>query len=405
MSAILQFEAIVAPALIAWLVLRRYLAERGPAADIELAGIAVAFGIGFTSIMFFLWRLLGMPPRAYPAADIGLQALLAGALWNTRRPAPPRVPAAADAKETKALRVLSAVAVAVAVCVAAALFHHFLAITPYGEWDGWAIWNLRAAFLSARTDHWRDGFTPVLQWSHPDYPLLIPASVARLWSVADVSSAFGPQLLAVSVVVSTALVLAGSVARRAGFLATALALSLLMVPNYLRWGVSQTADVPLGLYTLIAVASVAAARSAPQDVVAGLAVGFAVWTKNEGLVVAAAVLITIGAVCCDHVATCPFSAHLPPGLLLVDWRSCCSSSRSHHPPTCWSRSPASGCSRSSPTLTDIVLSRGTWDASCLRGAAGFPFLVQFFFSRVTPTLVSVGERCHKRSVSVPASSV
>jgi hypothetical protein len=200
-----------------------------------------------------------------------------------------------DASETRALRVLSALAVAASICVAAALLRRFLAITPYGEWDGWAIWNLRAAFLSAPTDHWRDGFTPILQWSHPDYPLLIPASVARLWSVADVSSAFGPQTLAVSVVVSTALVLAGSVARRAGFLAAALALSLLIIPGYLHWGVSQTADVPLGLYMLIAVASLAASPAAPRYVVAGLAVGFSMWTKNEGLVVAVAVLVTFGA--------------------------------------------------------------------------------------------------------------
>ncbi len=293
MSAILQLGAMISPALIAWLVLRRYLAERGPAANIELVGIALAFGVGFTSIVFFLWRLIGMPPGAYLVADIGLQALLAGVVWNGRRHEPPPVPAAADVKETKALRVLSALAVAASICVAAVLLNHFVARTPYGEWDGWAIWNLRAAFLSAGTDHWRDGFTPILQWSHPDYPLLLPASVARLWSVADVRSAFGPQLLGISAVVSTALVMAGSVLRRAGFLGMALALSLLLIPNYLHWGVSQTADVPLGLYMLIAVASLAAARSAPRYVVAGLAVGFVVWTKNEGLAVAAAVLITI----------------------------------------------------------------------------------------------------------------
>src|SRR5262249_34888890 len=62
-------------------------------------------------------------------------------------------------------------------------FLSITAMSPHGGWDAWAIWNMRARFLF-RAAHWRDGFTEALAWSHPDYPLLLPALVARGWKLA-----------------------------------------------------------------------------------------------------------------------------------------------------------------------------------------------------------------------------
>jgi hypothetical protein len=28
--------------------------------------------------------------------------------------------------------------------------------------------------------HWREGFSSVIPWSHPDYPLLVPAAIAHV---------------------------------------------------------------------------------------------------------------------------------------------------------------------------------------------------------------------------------
>jgi hypothetical protein len=178
------------------------------------------------------------------------------------------------------------------VFVAAALFFRFTSQLPHGEWDAWAIWNLRAAFLSVPDAHWRDGFTPLLKWSHPDYPLLLPSSVARLWIFGEHGSVSGPRLLAAAFVSSSALVMAGSVARRAGTAAMSLALALLLVPTYIYWASSQTADVAIGSYVLIAAATLSAVSLPGRYVVAGLAAGFAVWTKNEGLVAAAAIAVS-----------------------------------------------------------------------------------------------------------------
>ena len=294
MSTFLQLEGLIGPTVIAWLALRIYLKERGAVADIELAGAAVGIGLGFTSISFFLWRLMEMPPGSYPAFEIGLQALLAGAVlyWRHRHRGI-SAPADTDITESKATRILGATVAALAVCAAAALLWHFTARVPHGEWDGWAIWNLRAKFLADPTHHWRDGFTSELGWSHPDYPLLLPASVARLWTFADAHSVFGPRMIAIATATATALVLAGSVARSTGILGMSLGLALLLNPGYLFWAVSQCADVPLGLYVLTAVAFLSAQAVPARYLVAGLAAGFAAWTKNEGLVAAVAVLLPL----------------------------------------------------------------------------------------------------------------
>ncbi len=52
---------------------------------------------------------------------------------------------------------------------------------PHGEgWDAFSIWNLHARFLFRGGTAWRDGFTSIIPWSHPDYPLLLPGAITHL---------------------------------------------------------------------------------------------------------------------------------------------------------------------------------------------------------------------------------
>src|SRR5215211_1613585 len=90
MNLFLQLEALVGPAVIAWLALRVYVHRRNLAATMELAGIAIALAIGVTSSVFFLWRLLGLPSRSYWVFDLAAQAFLFGA-WFARRRKGPRI--------------------------------------------------------------------------------------------------------------------------------------------------------------------------------------------------------------------------------------------------------------------------------------------------------------------------
>ena len=40
---------------------------------------------------------------------------------------------------------------------------------------------MHARFLFRGGDHWREAFASGLDWSHWDYPLLLPLSIARGW--------------------------------------------------------------------------------------------------------------------------------------------------------------------------------------------------------------------------------
>ena len=54
---------------------------------------------------------------------------------------------------------------------------------PHGEEGAWSIWNLRARFLFAAGAFWRLAFSSNLNWSHLDYPLLLPGLVALCWKL------------------------------------------------------------------------------------------------------------------------------------------------------------------------------------------------------------------------------
>jgi hypothetical protein len=76
-----------------------------------------------------------------------------------------------------------------------------------------------------------------------------------------------------------------SLHRTSGPLAAALGLLLLAVPEYVLQGTYQIADVPVGYFVLLAIVLLAEDDAgAARLALAGVALGFAAWTKNEGLV-------------------------------------------------------------------------------------------------------------------------
>src|SRR5206468_645905 len=60
---------------------------------------------------------------------------------------------------------------------------------PHGSWDAWSIWNVRAKFL-ASGDSPQRAWSPALDWTHPEYPLLVSGVVARAWAQAG---SMGPE--------------------------------------------------------------------------------------------------------------------------------------------------------------------------------------------------------------------
>lgn len=161
---------------------------------------------------------------------------------------------------------------------------------PWGDWDAIMIWTVRARFINRAGTHWADTFT--LPAIHPDYPLLIPLSIHRLWQYPMVELPLAPQLVGATFLVSCMLILWGTLRKYRGSAIAWLGLILLIGnPFFVNFGSLQLADVPLAVAFMAAWAMVllasheyAANRSSMRWwVVAGVMFGLTLWIKNEGM--------------------------------------------------------------------------------------------------------------------------
>ena len=140
---------------------------------------AFAFGAGVSGALFFLLAARGRRSRAVPDRRHGVldghrgRGPRAGASRAARRGAVGVAPGAAGCLPRHAP------APGLIARVSAGL---------QGDWDAWAIWNLRARFLIEPTDRWKDAFVPALTWAHPNYPMHLPSAVARGWLQAGSES-------------------------------------------------------------------------------------------------------------------------------------------------------------------------------------------------------------------------
>lgn len=160
---------------------------------------------------------------------------------------------------------------------------------PHGKWDAWVIWNLHARFIVRGGERWLDFLSSGLDWTHPDYPLLVPLSVVRMWKYACSETVYGPILLSVLFTLAVAGLLVFSLAilksKSQGYLA---GLVLMGSPYFLDMGAFQFADIPLAFFILatLIVFFYHDRFSERHDyplMLAGLAAALAAWTKNEGL--------------------------------------------------------------------------------------------------------------------------
>jgi hypothetical protein len=162
---------------------------------------------------------------------------------------------------------------------------------PHGEWDGWAIWNTHARILFRDGSNWKNDIKHTF---HPDYPLLSPSITARFWRYAGQEIPEEGALIGVVLALSGAAVLASTVGRlRDNVSGVLLGVMLVSTPLYLQHASSQYADVPLSFFFLSTIALIGIYAEHNPDkrvlVLAGFTAGCAAWTKNEGLLFAAAV--------------------------------------------------------------------------------------------------------------------
>jgi hypothetical protein len=279
--------ALALPIVVGALVVQ-LLRARTSASLLDLF-LGAGLGLGATSVVWFLWLVVAGPPAlgfhiTEAAAVVGLGAAVV--LTRRGRAAPPVTAAPVSGRR---LRLFLGVVLALVVASSLVAFVVCWLGEPHGHWDAVEIWNMRARFFVRAGDNWRDAFAVTFPGAHTDYPLLLPASVARGWGYVGQETTLVPALIALTFTLSAAGVLWGFVSVLRGPTAGLLAaLALLGTSNFLRIGFGQIADVPLGFFVLAAVGLLclhdrAAGGGRGNLILAGMMAGFAAWVKNEGL--------------------------------------------------------------------------------------------------------------------------
>jgi len=282
-----------------------------------VAALGTGLGAGLSSLLLFAWLILVGPTRAFPLVEVALVVLLAFATYRWRF-APGL--GAGRAWLAGPARLLTPVFF-LALAAAAAAFVAMLRQEPHGGWDAWMNWDMRARMFFRGGEGWRAAFSAAIPWSHPDYPVLVPALVARTWFYAGTETVLGPHLVAATFTFGTVALLVSALAvlrsRTQGLLA---GLLLLATPFFIGHGTSLYADVPLGFFVLATLVCLAIDGRSGEGtgrfaVLAGVAAGLAMWTKNEGLLFTLA--LGAGLLLAHRRRLLQFAAAVLPLFLLV----------------------------------------------------------------------------------------
>jgi hypothetical protein len=245
------------------------------AAGLLVFGAGTAVGIGLTSVLFFLARVaLPGVPGVSLWVELALLAWGAYEVYRKGRPTTDKI-----ASRTFPLNLFLMAALMLALAVVTNAMSGAWDANPFGNWDAWSIWNLRARVLAGGGEFASRAWTTMPD-AHPEYPLLVSAFVARCW-------AFGHSMLTAVPIATSYLFLWALVAMATGGMAVLrsqslgllLGLGLLGTPTILHEVPSQYADIPLACY----LAGALVLMLLDRPMLAGVLASMAAWTKDEGI--------------------------------------------------------------------------------------------------------------------------
>jgi hypothetical protein len=294
----IQAAALLLAVALGTVTTRLIMRDLGPRALALAVALGAGFGLGITACAFFVWIAL-FGPRA-SAWLLAAEVFVLGGLvltWRQTRVVRETQPASRACVERPPLGWGWTLALAASVAASAVLFVARMVSAPHGGWDAWMTWNRAARFIFRGDSHWSDGFSPIFR--HPDYPLLVPGAVARAWAYAGTDSVLAPAAVAAIFTCATIALAGAALARlrsdRQGLLASLL---LLATPSLLTYGASQYADIPLAFFVLAAIVLLCLHDRAQEHrgtmILAGGAAALAAWTKNEGMLILAAIVVARG---------------------------------------------------------------------------------------------------------------
>jgi hypothetical protein len=301
-----------AGALLAW-----RLWPGSPKPAVLLAVLAWPAGLALTSSAYFLWMVVSGGGGAwYPFIELACLALAAVLVWRRRRARAERLALPPRPRLDLGTAAFALVAIVAATSLAETL--RWAEAYPWGYWDAWSRINLKARFLHAGGPGWtwifRGGDVP-----HPDYPLLLECSVARLAQWTRGFDPLGARVLSVlgwAGCVASLVVLAAHM--RSLAVGAAAGLMFLADRADSGWAPMQYADLALATYfTWCAGLLVLAPRGERERwwPLLGFCAASAAWCKNEGLVFAALVLALAAALALREPARARAAARLAAGFL------------------------------------------------------------------------------------------
>ena len=215
------------------------------------AAIDLVVCIGSGLIFFMRYRKKGLRKQEGLSPELQPSISRPGLSGKGDGGARPGLPVARPARTGSPLHILTAVIFSAALVSSLISFAVAFLKEPHGRWDAWLIWNMHARFLFRGGEGWREAFASGLDWSHWDYPLLLPLSIARGWTYTGGEGIHLPAVmgffftfLLLGLLLTSLSLLRG---RIQGFLG---AMVLMGTPFFIYMGTSQFADIPLAFFIL-----------------------------------------------------------------------------------------------------------------------------------------------------------
>jgi len=172
----------------------------------------------------------------------------------------------------------------------------FASLYPYGGWDAWAIWNVKARFLFLGGTSWSNMLDPVL-WRHQIlYPFLLPLINVWFWSFGNTPTYAVPIAMTCLIPLLTAGILFSALKEFTG------KSYMILVPLWIftnmftiQLAASQYTDLLLGLFLLTGITLFLLFQRTKEPgylILTGLVLGMLGFTKVEGETLSVLTLIT-----------------------------------------------------------------------------------------------------------------
>ncbi len=169
---------------------------------------------------------------------------------------------------------------------------------PYGEWDAWGCWNLKARFLFLGGTQWTGIFNAAMWHANPSYPLLLPLINVWSWCFGGTTTYLAPLANACLITFLMAGLLYFSLeelTKRSLWPLFATAL-LILPPSKVILTSSQYSDLIMGAFLLLAFAGFLFFKKTLNKgflQISILALGLMSFTKNEGLALSIISLVVL----------------------------------------------------------------------------------------------------------------